>query len=128
MKLPLNVSRHPDGLFIRVRRGGVVHCAFVPHSHPNPIARAIELRDRFIRLYGEVQKYRFEDARSNTGVTGVSETCHFHGSAARHVFSVSWSDGRRQHKKRFEFRDLNQRSVKLAQAIQFRRQKEACHV
>lgn len=115
--LPHNICEHPDGLLVRVSRRGVRYQAFVPHSHPDPIARAVELRDRFIALAG------LPLVLSNTGIRGISETVRWYHSRPYDAFAVRWptgTNGKVRKSRVFTFRSYGGRSGALRAAVALR--------
>lgn len=93
--LPKNICQHSEGgLEVRVGRGGVLYRASVPKSHPDPLARALFLRDRFYRLFGESSRPKIlgphRRGHSNTGEPGISETCHWVHERPHYCFAVNF--------------------------------------
>jgi hypothetical protein len=84
--LPKNIFQHAGYYRVRIQRHGVRYetdCA--------TLARAIVLRDRFLALAGALA------ARSNTGLSGISESDHWTHNRRYPAFHVSHgSDPRRR--------------------------------
>ncbi len=90
--LPRNISAHPDGWLVRVVRNRVTYQAFVPQSRADGLERAVALRDRFLRIVGEVRANRHRvKGRSNTGWSGISETTMWRHNHPHPCFSVHWN-------------------------------------
>lgn len=113
--LPRHISAHPDGWLVRVERGGVRYQAFVRYTYgatsPAPasspggedtgeggpqtpsaaLTRALQLRDRFLRITAEVHANRHRlKGKSNTGWSGISETSNWRDNRPYPCFAVSW--------------------------------------
>jgi len=120
-----NVCQHPDGVLVRIKRGDVLFQAFVPNSHPAPLVKALLLRDQFKALAGAASKHRGpQQPRSNTGVSGVSETTMWRHDRPYPCFIVDWSRNGKRTNKRFVYGSNGvARSVALQTAIAYRQQK-----
>lgn len=82
--LPQYIYNHPDGLLVRIRRSGVLYQVLVGGRSASHLARAVTLRDRFLKLAGEVR------VLSNTGIRGISETVRWYHSKPQDAFAVRW--------------------------------------
>lgn len=88
--LPRNISAHPDGWLVRVERNKVRYQAFT-----TSLERAVELRDRFLRIVAEVRANRHRvHGQSNTGWSGISETENWRHNRPHPCFSVHWNEPR----------------------------------
>lgn len=97
--LPTNISRHENGLLVRVVRRGVTFRAFVPNGFKgDQLAEASRRRDHFLQLAGPIPKPT-PPARSNTGIAGISETTAWsRGGYSCPIFTVDWREhGLRRH-------------------------------
>ncbi len=119
--LPHNIYRHPDGLIVMVERRRVKYRAFVGFRKSAgaipeaALARAIELRDRFISLAGD-------GCRSNTGHMGISETVVWgHRWNPQSCLTVNWRRGGRNFNRRIFFGECRPYEVAMQQAIELRR-------
>lgn len=86
----MNVTKHPDGYLVRVKRAGVEHRRFVANA-PGARKKADRLARELRRKYPAVRAHRLRKrARNNTGVVGVTR------SEGR--FQITWIDrnGRRR--------------------------------
>ncbi len=135
-ELPHHICAHPDGLLVRVHRGALRYQAFVPKGNANALDRAIGLRDNFLKqLPTELLVVRSKP-RSNTGISGISETVTWSHGRAYDCFNVSWNfnapDGRRRMRmKRVYFKTWSEREAALQRAIALREEKtglEVAHV
>jgi hypothetical protein len=130
---PKNICAHPNGLQIHIQRKGISFHAFVSKSHPTPLARAIEIRDRFLRTVSDVKRRKahrpHRSSPSNTGVVGVTESTRWSGGKAYPCFTSNWSRSGRRHMHRFHYTDLKSREIALKKAITLRhRNAEAQYV
>jgi hypothetical protein len=121
---PKNIFAHPNGLLVRVIRDKVLFQASVPKSHPAPLARAIELRDKFL---SNVRKSQHPKSRSphrtgtsNTGIPGISESTNWIQGRPYSCFNANWSVEGRRHCRKFYYKDLPSRDRALKNAIQLR--------
>lgn len=133
--LPRNISALPHGLVVRVVRWGVIYRAFVgtglpigrpsrqssmtPRAFAESLARAVALRDRFIRIAGEVNRHRVR-GHSNTGLAGISETTKWRRNHRLPGFAVSWRERGRQKVRSFFYGQMRTRERARAQAIAWR--------
>lgn len=139
--LPKNISLLKGGYNVRVGRAGVVYRAWVPGSYrppssPSPggegrgeggplstdaaLARAIALRDRFLRIHGEVNRHRVQ-GKSNTGLAGISETTKWKRNHSYPGFSVDWCERGRHRNRHFRYAPgFCTREQAAAQARSFR--------
>jgi hypothetical protein len=143
--LPRNISAHPDGYVVRVKRSGVFYQAFVAkgfkaqgstfHVDGGPtlnlehgtlnaaLAEAVRLRDRFIAIHGAIApKGSHKKAYSNTGVVGVSEATAWHHSKPYDCFIASWRETGRGRTKRFYYGEHRARAEAFHAAVQWRAQ------
>lgn len=118
--LPTHITAHRRGYLVRVIRGGVVYRASVPQAGEAGLARALELRDRFLKLYGEtVNRHRLR-GKSNTGWSGISETTHWGRNSPSRGLTVCWREHGRQRAKRFTFLRHGGYDAALREALAFR--------
>jgi hypothetical protein len=87
--LPPYIYNHPDGLLVRIRRHGVLCQVFLRWATPDALARAIQLRDRFLALANNATPR----VLSNTGIRGISETVRWYHSKPYEAFAVRWAEG-----------------------------------
>lgn len=142
--LPCHITAHLGGFNVRVTRNKVTYRAWVagsyrPPSPPSPggegwgegepltdnaaLTRALALRDRFLRIHGEVANRHRVKGRSNTGYSGISESVKWsRGTHAYPCFEVSWCVAGRQRLRRFTYGPKNSRTAALAHAIRHREQ------
>lgn len=119
-QLPRNISLLKGGYNVRVGRAGVVYRAWVRDGSAAGLARAIALRDRFLRLHGEVNRHRVQ-GKSNTGLAGISETTKWKRNHSYPGFSVDWCERGRHRNKHFRYAPgLCTREQAAAQARAFR--------
>lgn len=118
--LPLHISAHRRGYLIRVTRGGITYRASVACGGEVGLTRAIELRDRFLRIYGETANRHRVQGHSNTGMAGVSETTNWRSNRPYPCFSVSWREQGRQKMRRFYYGPRCTRERAAAHARAFR--------
>lgn len=128
--LPRNITAHPMGLIVRVERLGVTYRAFVSYSFGAArnsahgvtaacLARAVELRDGFLRIAGEVNRHRVK-GHSNTGWAGISELTKWRRSIPYTCFCVTWREHGRQRMRQFNYGPRRTRERARAQAIAWR--------
>lgn len=131
--LPCYITAHLGGFYVRVTRNKVTYRAWVaerhsastlqPLNHSPALQRAIALRDRFLRIHGEVANRHRVKGRSNTGYSGISESVKWsRGTHAYPCFEVSWCVAGRQRLRRFTYGPKNSRTAALAHAIRHREQ------
>lgn len=118
--LPKHISAHPYGYQVRIVRGGVWYRAFVSSRHPDALGRAVAIRDRALRVVGEVTNRHRVRGKSNTGVAGISETAQWRHNRQGLCFLVSWRDQGRARTHRFFFGPRRPRAVAWANALRFR--------
>ncbi len=117
--LPRNISAHPGGLLVRVIRGRIKYQAYVAFGkvgQASSLSRAIDLRDRFLRLHGATVNRHQVKGKSSTGIAGISETTQWRRSRPYAAFSVSWYRHGRQNARRILFGAHRPRAVAFAQA------------
>ena len=140
--LPRYITAHLGGFNVRVTRSKVTYRAWVagsyrPPSAPSPggegwgegepltgnaaLARAEQLRDRFLRIAGEVANLHRVKGHSNTGYSGISETVKWsRGSHSYPCFAVNWCVAGRQKMRRFTYGPKCSRTAALEQAVRHR--------
>lgn len=119
--LPTHICRHPDGLLVRVSRGGVRFQALVPNGfNGDALAEALRHRDRFLKLAGPVV---LNGLPSNTGITGISESTTWRHNRPYPCFIVQWSRAGKRTVRRVTFGPHNglSRSAAINQAKTLRR-------
>lgn len=147
-ELPRNISAHPAGYLVRVKRKGITYSAFVgkgfatetPSTQrekisnlcasaplwPTALLEAVRLRDRFIHIHGAIAvRGPSKKAYSNTGLVGISETIHWNRSRRNPCFLVSC---RRHFRRRIYYGEHRPRAVALKMAIELRTEKIAREV
>lgn len=99
--LPKNICAHPDGYLVRVQRGGILFQAFVPCcktataiARGEAIARAEALKENFLAQLPENVRVHSFTPRSNTGLSGISETVCWRHGRPHDCFNVSWYERR----------------------------------
>jgi hypothetical protein len=98
--LPRHISRHGSGYRVAVKRGKVLF-----RGYSRDLAEAVAMKRRFELaagpgLYPETHASPSQ-ARSNTGMVGITETLHWVQYRARQCLSVTWQSGpgKRRHKR-----------------------------
>lgn len=117
--LPRNISAHKGGYNVRVGRAGVVYRAWVRDGSAVGLARALTLRDRFLRIHGEVNRHRVR-GHSNTGLAGISETTKWKRNNSYPGFTVDWCERGRHRNRHFRYGPHCPRATALQHAITFR--------
>lgn len=117
--LPRNISALKGGYNVRVVRAGVVYRAWVRDGSPAGLTRALALRERFLRIHGEVNRHRVK-GHSNTGLAGISETTKWKRNNGYPGFTVDWCERGRHRSKHFRYGPHRSREATLTAAITFR--------
>ena len=118
--LPRNISAHKGGFNIRVIRSKVIYRAWVRDGSSAGLARALQLRDNFLRIAGEVVNRHRVKGHSNTGLAGISETTKWKRNHAYPGFTVDWCEQGRHRNKHFRYGGTCSRDAARARAITFR--------
>ena len=82
--LPKHIMHFRDGFRVQIQRGDLRYTAVA-----RDIARAVELRDKFLRIAG--LPFKLANPRSNTGHVGISETATYRRERRFDCFLVSYS-------------------------------------
>lgn len=118
--LPKNVYVNSGGGWIvRIKRGAVKFTACVPFGldRDASLAQAVALRDRFYARHG---KFALAPARSNTGITGITEVTKWFHSRPYDCFQVTATNPRRGGMKRFYYKGETDRTRALRAAVSHR--------
>ena len=113
-----HITKRPHGYEVQIKRRDLKWRAVVPYSHPDALAEAIRLRDRFYKICGPIAR---RTPRSNTEVLGVSETVHWKGVRPLHCFIASVGSMERGYtNRRFYFGATRTREEAFMNAVAYR--------
>lgn len=121
-----NIYEIPHGWRVIINRSDLRYQAFVAFGGDKAAAlqKAIAIRDEYFALVGVAESPSGQRARSNTGISGISEqTKWFHGKPY-YCFEVSCGHPRKG-TRRFYYRNVSGREQALAAAIEHRNQRVA---
>lgn len=111
--LPKNIYPNTGGGFVvRIKRGDV-KLTFCTRE----LARALAVREQFVALHGRVA---IRPARSNTGITGISEVTKWWHNRPYDCFQVTTGNPRRPGNMRRFFYRAGERQAALRAAIAHR--------
>ena len=97
--LPRHIVSTPDGLMVRVQVGGTLVQARVRKGDPHPLTTALRKREELLKAAAKLTA----PVRSNTGITGVSETVKFIWSQPYDGFIASATVGGKMLRKFFRY-------------------------
>ena len=107
-----------DGKYwrVKVERQGIRYSVLIPFNgdKSGSLQRAIAERERFYAAHGATSP------RSNTGISGISETFKYVRNHRYDCFQVTVGDSRKSHPRRFTYRGLADRESVLRAAIAWR--------
>ena len=118
--LPKNIYANTGaGFVVKIKRAKVQFVECIPFSGDEAAAlvTAVARRDALLAQHGRVA---IDQARSNTGITGICEVTKWFHSKPYDCFQVTTRNPRRGGMKRFFYRGLAQRPRALRAAVAFR--------